>query len=400
MSLKRQILMLTLISLGLACQKPQLEPSKLQLVRSEASITTAPMALRRSTVLIDVGRVQYCSGVIVAEDRILTAAHCFRFWRDGNNVIIRFGPDIRDLRYGRVAVNAVRVHDRYDLAVIEINKIPGSYAPIKIAEPQAALDVGDEAVIAGYGETASDRRDYAKFLRWGHTRFVETHDEIHYPAGFGFTTESVLAFYADDAAMSCKGDSGGPVLIKQNDEWRLTGIISGRSNLVCEEDGQTFAADPRPVQDWIFADFPNVEPPFCQIANNRPDSDPVILRYFGDGAATKSVVFQSELLSVAPKSRVIRDNLPATLTAYIALDDISCGAQPDQCLSTNNIKVIGHQHSFDGMVGAQLYRSPNDRSEPVGLALTDTSIKIIDRMPDGWLRVELTGILPQEFCAP
>ena len=60
--------------------KPEPETSDLSIIRSELSILTAPKIVSESTVfwMLD---FNYCSGTIVAEDKILTALHTARFCR-------------------------------------------------------------------------------------------------------------------------------------------------------------------------------------------------------------------------------------------------------------------------------------------------------------------------------
>ncbi len=167
-----------------------------------------------------------CSGVALSDHVVLTAQHCV-FDPDGDaplevkvyldsfdQTMTTYEPDdiIADPTYFDQGNSDLA---RYDIAALAfIDPLPVSKTA-RFLSVNAELQEGERALIAGFGR-----------------------DESGNPAGFdliaGFlrvTTDrqfSVdLKFNGDPGESgACTGDSGGPLLIERNGEWRVAGVAS------------------------------------------------------------------------------------------------------------------------------------------------------------------------------
>ncbi|NRA66471.1 MAG: trypsin-like serine protease [Pseudobacteriovorax sp.] len=376
------------------CHKPEPETSDLSIIRSELSILTAPKIVSESTVILDAG-FNYCSGTIVAEDKILTAAHCLDFVEDAQSIVVRFGPDLRSVRYGRVALGTPRIHPTLDLAVLQIENLPQGYYPAKIFPPSARLRKYDSVVIAGYGQTGSERDNFAEFLRWGTTKFDQFLSEVEYEDGSVYP--SILRFRgrADQAAV-CNGDSGGPIFRKIGDHWGLTGVISG-GPVACEDFSESLASDPRPNSSWILQPFLNV-PKTCDLS---PDmwGQPIALKYWDSESETHTIVEDPAAIRFLDIQNPDIDRDIVRFTGYVHADATTCGENRQTCIEKYaNVTIRSESSIFNEMNGESVRSSPSNRANVLGIISDTTWVRVIERLPDGWLKIDLEGTIDRNTC--
>ncbi len=195
----------------------------------------------------DKGRAAFCSGVVLRQNVVLTAAHCVG---DPAHTMVHFrdasgGPILRPV--GRIALNpdyhAGAVHTRersIDLALIElVDDLPPSFAPSDLATTGAAAP-GRPFRIAGYGLTREGDPRSGGQLRAATLSLREPVSEI-------------LLWLEDSAHAgtgACTGDSGGPIFDAEGET--VVGIVDWTGGTPPNKCGTlTQGAKIGPQRGWI-----------------------------------------------------------------------------------------------------------------------------------------------------
>ena len=187
----------------------------------------APPGITRAVVLIVGSRGNSCSGVALARDLVLTAAHCVLPGADYK--IVEFDsakqPQLRD-------VASVTAHPRFDIKTMLAHRATADVALLKLAAPLASVmpaalgapgftvAPGDSFIAAGTGVAArGDGKSggtvrAANLIATGRpgTLQIRLHD---------------AATKGDKPGLgACTGDSGGPVFRIENGAPTVVGVIS------------------------------------------------------------------------------------------------------------------------------------------------------------------------------
>lgn len=184
-----------------------------------------------------------CTGVFIAADMVLTAAHCIHGPAD--TIKVATGGS----RQSSVPLDviAVRVHEAYDqaqhndLALIRVKPRQGyAFAVNPVTRITTPLP-GDSILALGYGRTArnaaSNQNLYSKRLTVAGRR------------------DKDRAFFVDQRGGGiCDGDSGGPALVEDKSGLALAGIASAvyspaGINDICR--GEADYTDVRAYRSWI-----------------------------------------------------------------------------------------------------------------------------------------------------
>jgi secreted trypsin-like serine protease len=211
----RLVLVLTAISVAvLACAAPSAPVRALVGGAPLADQTTA-----RYVVLIMGGR-SLCTGVAIASDLVLTAAHCVQ--DSGKYRLLSFEGRKSEMR----EVTGMTAHPQFtsrtdapDLAVLKVATQPASkLTPAPLSERRAPPSVGDRFIVAGFGVAVQGDRKSAGKLRAA-TLVVTDRPSAQQLSLIDPTK------LGDAAGLGvCHGDSGGPVLDER--DRALVGIIS------------------------------------------------------------------------------------------------------------------------------------------------------------------------------
>lgn len=191
------------------------------------TVVTASDPVASTTVLVTDGNF-ICTGSIIDQDMVVTAAHCVAapadtlrivFARDLNNSVSKSDvlPITGYLANPGWQGEASQGVDQHDIAVIHLNgTLPAGYKPATLlsAQASAALKKGDATELAGYGITNAQTQDGAGTLR-------EVGVKILKQIG---TTEVVLDQRSGHGA--CHGDSGGPAFVKVGGQLQLWGVTN------------------------------------------------------------------------------------------------------------------------------------------------------------------------------
>ena len=201
------------------------------------------------------GSEALCTGTIVDDGIILTAAHCV----DGapERIAIVFGTDVHRPVALRKATGFEQnpawqrneASGRGDLALVSFEGgLPDGFEPVALAQPGVVLRNGIETTMVGYGVTSAKREKGAGHLRKTKTVII----------GQASATELVTDGHAGSV---CFGDSGGPAFIAGHRTRHVKGeplkepapvqwgVASSVMNETCNEASiHTNVAD---YSDWI-----------------------------------------------------------------------------------------------------------------------------------------------------
>jgi len=182
----------------------------------------AEQAIARHVVLI-VGGSNLCSGVAIAPDLVLTAAHCVL--ANGRYRLLAFeGP-----RSAVKDVASVAPHPQFspradapDLALVKLaSPPPPNLSPAAFSDRRTPPSVGDRFIVAGFGVAVQGDRKTAGRLR------MATLVATDRPSSQQLSLVDPRKLGEKAGLGVCNGDSGGPVFDEQ--DRTLVGIISWSS---------------------------------------------------------------------------------------------------------------------------------------------------------------------------
>jgi hypothetical protein len=167
-----------------------------------------------------------CTGTILAEDTILTAAHCVD--DSPEKLAIVFSEQLK-----KADENSTRFADRMiqnpswpnggDLALIHFQGgLPQGYQPVQLVPAKFAIEDGQEVIMAGYGVTNGLTEKGAGTLREMKTTVVE------------HASDSLIVTDGKKSSV-CFGDSGGPAFVKKGERFLQWGVASSVVNKACNQ---------------------------------------------------------------------------------------------------------------------------------------------------------------------
>ncbi len=169
-----------------------------------------------------------CTGVLVSENTLITAAHCESEFSHGK---ISFGLNIKKYEFRPITTykvhadydeNAIGIvdHATNDIALVQFSGgLPAGFAAAEISD-QDLVQKQMSVIIAGYGRDEDNNYDYLK----------STTVNVVEAANYEFRTD-------EKKTGSCDGDSGGPVFFKNTEnKFILVGSVS-RGDPQCHQFG-------------------------------------------------------------------------------------------------------------------------------------------------------------------
>ncbi len=205
-----------------------------------------------------------CSGSIIAQDMIVSAAHCvaenIQYPTDPSKIIVIFGTKLPMSGANQIDASSPEIHkisgykydpqwtgtqtslngpDAHDLSVIRFEgSLPAGYAPATMLDSRTDLVQGEKVTIAGYGITSPNDQTGASA---GTLRKVT----LTLGGAYGQTEEQVKDTRTKG---SCNGDSGGPAFVTVNGQLYLWGATSRGAQSCATE---TIYTDIRDFSDFI-----------------------------------------------------------------------------------------------------------------------------------------------------
>lgn len=186
----------------------------------------------------------FCGGTLIDRNSVLTAAHCVDFiGKKTTNSTLGYG-DVR-LDVGVTVLNSdqgkrrkidrlwhIRIHpdynggrnNKYDVAVIRLNKPVNGIGPIALASPKSGNNLegppGTPATVAGWGDTTPQPptggapSKFPKRMREADPPLVsDAQCETSYGGAF---YPALMVCAGETAKDTCQGDSGGPMFVEDS----------------------------------------------------------------------------------------------------------------------------------------------------------------------------------------
>lgn len=165
----------------------------------------------------------YCTGLLIAPDVVLTAAHCVDAEPQDLEIKVHFGdhavgavgfvahPEYEELQIRESSHGKVKVRGGYnDVALIFLAESV-KFVPALLPAPGYRLQPGQRAFLAGYGRLGVNVPNAEKELHYAEVEVYEA---------------SKGRLSVKGPKTSCHGDSGGPLLIRLNRRWLSVGLTS------------------------------------------------------------------------------------------------------------------------------------------------------------------------------
>ena len=195
-------------------------------------VTRDPNGLRQSVVRVESSLGELCSGVLIAPDLVLTAAHCVVDRASYRVVAVDRAFRPRTTRTVAVAVHPTfvpgttpRTQPGTDLALLRLERPMGpDFTPL---DPRRAgrVGTGEAVTLAGFGIVAEGQRRSARTLRQTQLVALGSLQVANKVTVVADTERLALS----TGAGACRGDSGGPILRASGAGYQLVGIVSWSS---------------------------------------------------------------------------------------------------------------------------------------------------------------------------
>ncbi len=171
---------------------------------------------------------QFCGGTLVAENKVLTAAHCTAGKQPAGITVVAGREDKESGAGIATPVSQIWVHPEFkdvrsgaDLSVLTTEQnLPYTPLALPTAADADLYAAGQPGLILGWGRTAVDG-PASRYLLKATVPLVADQDCTNsYPAYL--PAAMVCAGVPEGGVDSCQGDSGGPLIV----DGRLVGITS------------------------------------------------------------------------------------------------------------------------------------------------------------------------------
>ncbi|XP_017046731.1 CLIP domain-containing serine protease 2 [Drosophila ficusphila] len=191
-----------------------------------------------------------CGGTLISARTVISAAHCFRFGSrslPGQRTTVSLGRNTLDLFAPGATrgVSLLLLHEEYnpnvytdaDLALLQLSEpveFDDYIKPICLWNENFLLDLpsGYKSYVAGWGEDEKGNRN-TRLAKMTDTDIItqsECRGNLSAENSRFITSHTICASNAQ-ASGPCSGDSGGGLMLQEEDIWMLRGVVSAGQRL-------------------------------------------------------------------------------------------------------------------------------------------------------------------------
>ncbi|XP_032487880.1 transmembrane protease serine 11E [Phocoena sinus] len=180
--------------------------------------------------------IHRCGATLINDTWLVSAAHCFRTYKDPARWTASFGVKIETPKM-KQGLRRIIVHEKYkypshdyDISVAELSSpVPYTNAVHRICLPDASREFhpGDEMFVTGFGALQNDGSSQ-NHLRQVQVDLIDTKIcNEHKAYNNAITPRMLCAGSLKGNRDACQGDSGGPLVSPDaRGMWYLAGIVS------------------------------------------------------------------------------------------------------------------------------------------------------------------------------
>jgi len=237
-------------------------------------------AIKRSTVKIYLPNSHICTGVLLNDQVVLTAAHCVNHYGGPNGMSVAIPG--ADYRCNSIAVAEIALAPKIsadkkfppDLALLKLKSKICTPASVTLSDTPKIDDVvagagfGDGTMPGGldfmFFKRVSSDKDFLQdlFLKDSPQDPKNLEDWQYLADNYDEFSEMYLfALALNPLQTTCFGDSGGPLYLEKNDSLQIFGVIGGAFPLTkkgvrnCQYSYLQFFAPVGPSLEWIRTQF-------------------------------------------------------------------------------------------------------------------------------------------------
>lgn len=209
----------SLLSLSACSAYRQTDGSDVNIANSDSAEANDISLVLPSTVSISSG--YSCTGILVGQNEVLTASHCFNHQRPSGSV--GFGPRKGSAGRCQIDRDVFFQNQAADIMRLRIHcpsGLPAGFRPAPVLHPNQ-LAVGDEVIAAGFGTTLSTSEAGAAARVVGNEKLMKVTGVVK---GVGSKITVEFANFRSSLRGVCSGDSGGPLYVVKNGRLHVVGV--------------------------------------------------------------------------------------------------------------------------------------------------------------------------------
>lgn len=250
------------------CGVPIITPKSLRIVNGE----TATYGSIPWQVALFLDGKDFCGGVLIGKQHVLTAAHCFKgnmrpTTRGLTAVLGMHKKTETDKGQITMGLMKVQVHENYnhassdsDIAILKLAR-PVEFTrfirPICLPDHGQDLTPETQVLVSGWGDTGNGNAQFSDELQEVAVELRSNDECNNWLSGFtGVTNEvnenMVCAGYPEGGKDACQGDSGSPLIMKKanTNQHTLVGLVSWGYGCAAKKKPGVYTRIPKFV-DWI-----------------------------------------------------------------------------------------------------------------------------------------------------
>ncbi|KAG7315112.1 hypothetical protein KOW79_021200 [Hemibagrus wyckioides] len=247
---------LAFINTVLGCGVPAIPPvisSYSMIVNGEEAV---PHSWPWQVSLQDVKGFHFCSGSLINDWWVLSAAHCNV--RTYHRVVL--GEHDRSSNAEPIQIMKVAKvfkHEQYspltinnDILLIKLAspaQLDARVSPVCVAESSDNFSGGMRCVTSGWGLTKYNAPDTPALLQQASLPLLTNDDCKRF---WGSKITDIMICAGASGVSSCMGDSGGPLVCQKDNAWTLVGIVSWGSGM-CSTSTPAVYARVTALRSWM-----------------------------------------------------------------------------------------------------------------------------------------------------